>query len=356
MNFSIRHILSISALLLLLSACSTDERYTEEARIEHSEKMKIVFTLALGNEHATRAADDWEEGDYEPSEPGNEYENYISPGNLQVALYSSDNRFLSNVEKLTFQKAGATNIYRFEGEVDVDRFPDKRLNCKIVVLANVSERFGESLNLSELLFTNLTEYIPMWGVKAVDVTLSAGKTTELGDIYLLRALAKIEVALSPSVTAFTLSSVSLTLHNEYGYCLPEGYDGVSDTRVLNTESCFRTPVQSPLSYPLKFQKDEEGGFFYAYVLEFRNEGIEDAMQSALNLVFDSTLPETFGKQVRMKFVKPDATNRPTTEAMNVVRNHIYRFNITSVKTVEEELDNGKIKADSHVFVKPMEIR
>lgn len=346
MKHRLLHILFIGAVFLSLTACIRDEENTELCR---NEKVQVVFTLALDNKAQTRAPGDWTPGDYDPSELGDGYENHIEPGSLQVALYNMDNTFLTHVENLSYYQTGQINVYRFVGEVQVDKLQNNNLSCKVMVLANVANTLDDAANLSEFTFTRANTYIPLWGVKTVNTALTLDTYTDLGVIYLLRAIAKVEVILSDEVAAYTLDNVSFDRYNDSGYCLPTGYNITANTENLSVEGCLRIPTQTAVSTPLAFRKDENNARrFFIYVPEFLNVGVADDAQSSLTVVLQPANTEEEGKTYTIRFAEYGDDGKPTANALNIVRNHLYRFHITNVTV---DIESGKIKTDIYTSVK-----
>ena len=87
----------------------------------------------------------------------------------------------------------------------------KLLNATIMVVANyegyvngniaitqnyifdyIADNYRPVVNSST---TTYGSYIPMWGMLKTDISLNESTFTEIGDIYMLRSMAKIEVEL-----------------------------------------------------------------------------------------------------------------------------------------------------------------
>lgn len=343
MKHRLLHILFIGAVFLSLTACIRDEENTE---LCPNEKVQVVFTLALDNEAQTRAPGDWTPGDYAPSELGDGYENHIEPGSLQVALYNTDNTFLTHVENLSYYQTGQINVYRFVGEVQVDKLQNNNLNCKVMVLANVANTLDDAANLSEFTFTRVNTYIPLWGVKTMNTALAPDTYTDLGVIYLLRAMAKVEVTLSDALveSGYSLRSVQMEHSNSTGYVLPTGWAVAANTEKLSLEGVLR-PYAS-VSRTISFQESEVGKTYICYIPECENKPATDKLRMPLELFKGDEKVELDDCAIYFVDYNGDSGE------MDVVRNHYYKFTITKIEDgkitltlkyqVQEWTDKGNI--------------
>lgn len=330
------HLFFIGAAILSLSSCICDDEYSKECG---GEKVQVIFTLAMDNRTGTRANGQWTQGDYEPSQAGDEYENEINGENLQVVLYNEQGNFLTNVTKLGFKQTDQSNVYQYVGVIDKTETTGKQ-KCKVMILANTSITNGEKWG--NLTYTQSNTGIPLWGVKTADVDFSPNAINNLNKIYLLRAMAKVEVTLSDEVTDYSLSSVKLDRYNKTGYCLPNGYDTATDTQYLSVENCIRIPEQAAVTTPLEFTPaGNVTNRYYVYVPEFKNKGKNDNQQCKLNVALKPTAQDgglqEKENEYELKFAEYISSS-PSGKVWDIVRNHIYRFNITKVGIYSFELE------------------
>ena len=180
------HILFLAGLFgVLTTSCSQEEDDpTQECR-----KAQVIFTLALdGQSSGSRGT--WEE--YSPSDIGEGIDNRINPDQFHVQIIAEGKTYtVSNI--LTLPKGN--NVYEFMGEVSVEA---SATNAKIMVYANMDSPTTPTFGTS---YTSTNpygvQYIPMWGVQTVSLSLSPGTRTTLTEpIYLLRAMAKVEINLT----------------------------------------------------------------------------------------------------------------------------------------------------------------
>lgn len=324
------HIIYIGLLGLLATSCSN---YLEETS-SGGEKVSVTFTLAMG-EPSSRSRASFDENESDPgADIGNSFENKIDGKGLQVLLYSADgnNTCLGKVENISVFSTDKESVYRFVGDLSIDKanIINQALSCKIMVFANCPN-VETNTNLSGLLFSynaeafkKGTQYIPMWGVKTSQVTLTPGTRTELGTIYLLRAMAKVKVTLDPSIAGnFNLGGVDLINYGTKGYCLPSAYNTTEATELIETESAFRPLENNYTTGTLPFHKDENDDYVI-YIPEYTNK--------------NSTAKSSMTVSVLTKGGEPVKLKEPTIyfkdyaggSDLDIIRNHYYKFNIVKV--------------------------
>lgn len=311
----------IPTLLLLLAATLASCVYDDAPATRDDDArqaVQVTFTLAAGNADAdTRAT--W--GDVYDKEGATAWENAIAPDDLQVLLYTTDNDDVARVENLVyFRNDDGTYTYHGQLTADADDLTPGT-EYKIMVFANCGINNDTKTNISTLANTTFTrdgaDYIPLWGVKTTTLDLTPGTADNLGTIDLLRAMAKVEVTLSDALTdKYTLSSITLNRYNTTGYCLPAGYNAVSETKELEREddapASFR-PYSSVSTEDLSFQI--ENGTAVCYLPEYAKD---NANLAVLTITLN-------GKAYSLE-LKDYTTNA----YYDLVRNHIYRYTITGV--------------------------
>ena len=343
--------LTIVLAALLLGACNSimDDEVCADQPSTTATPVQIGFTLTTGSV-SPRAIPEEEEA-------GTGYENYIDVEgkDFRILLFDANNdTYLTTFEPTSIRPADNSQYpqtYYVEGELD-----QTYSNFKLVVLAN----WGESTYPTNLVegtttienvcttsastfsytapFTpSATQKIPMYGVKTCNTTLRPDLLTDLGQVDLLRAMAKIEVTCSAD--EFKLSEVKLHRYNTKGYCAPTGiYDDTKkDWEYDEDEVCkheVHIPADALTESDLVFTKTENG--FIAYVPEFDNNPAE-------RNYIEVTLQHEDGSEVTLNsdpyiyFCEYDTeTGTPTNNTdFNIVRNHWYKYDITSV-------DDGKL--------------
>ena len=321
----------IPALLLLLAATLVSCVYDDAPALRNDDgrqAVQVTFTLAAGNAPTdTRAEGPTWGDDYYPQKNGTEWENAIAPDDLHVLLYTAaDNGYVARVENLVyFRNDDGTYTYHGQLTADSDDLTSDT-SYKIMVFANcnIDNNTEDISSITNKTFAQNARYIPLWGVKTTTLNLTPGTADNLGDIDLLRAMAKVEVTLSDALTGeYTLSRVSLNRYNTTGYCLPVDYATASQTTDLDredgTEPISFNPNKSVSPSPIGFQI--ENGRAVCYLPEYE---AEDANPAVLTITLN-------GKAYTLDLKDYNTDNGGY---YDLVRNHIYRYTITGVQDGE----------------------
>lgn len=319
----------IGVLGMLTASCSQE---ADGLDLDTDGKVQVIFTIALDNPSAGSRAT-W--GDNYDSAIGDDFDNYINPDQFFVKLTLGNTTY--DVQNIAhWQQAGNKNVYEFVGEVDVNiNTTTTYTNAKIMVYANMNpastfgtEVFEPNYNINQSIARNPNgvAYIPMWGVQTVNLSLTPGTRTELIDpIYLLRSMAKVEVALT--APEYTLTKVVLKKYNKIGNCLPVGAADVNNTKDLNFDNvnaidsepyCFN-PNATSAGTDLAFTVTSNHLIFY--IPEISNANDDLAMEVTL---------ERDGDEVTLSAPYLYFRNYSTNTAFDVVRNHWYQYNITAI--------------------------
>lgn len=323
------HIWMIGVLGMLTASCSQEAVGLD---LDTDGKVQVMFTIALDSPSAGSRAT-W--GDNYDSAIGDDFDNYINPDQFFVKLTLGNTTY--DVQNIAhWQQAGNKNVYEFVGEVDVNiNTTTTYTNAKIMVYANMNpastfgtEVFEPNYNINQSIARNPNgvAYIPMWGVQTVNLSLTPGTRTELIDpIYLLRSMAKVEVALT--APEYTLTKVVLKKYNKIGNCLPVGAADVNNTKDLNFDNvnaidsepyCFN-PNATSAGTDLAFTVTSNHLIFY--MPEISNANDDLAMEVTL---------ERDGDEVTLSAPYLYFRNYSTNTAFDVVRNHWYQYNITAI--------------------------
>ena len=308
------YIIYIGLMGCLVSSCQSSE---DDPKLPPG-KVQISFTIALNDINSRASRGSWEENEnVAESVVGSVYENQIdltSANGVQVFVYDMSNNLLGEVTDKDVYKI-SDNIYKFNGNLEINGLAYETLACRLMVYANCTS------NLET--FAHNVQYIPMWGVKETTLQLVKGELAELTEpIYLLRSMAKVEVKLADAIAGnFDLTSVSVNQYNGTGNVLP-AYETLVDTEDMDEEAVFN-PNASLVENGLAFTEGIEDAF-YIYLPEYQNVG-EGASPAAMKLMVD-------GKEYTLEF-KDYGSGTP----FNIVRNHYYLYTITAVNTVEKVL-------------------
>ena len=314
----------IPALLLLLAATLASCVYDNEPALRSDDgrqAVQVTFTLAAGNAAAdTRAT--W--GDQYDPENGTARESAIAPDDLHVLLYTAeDNDYVARVENLVyFRNDDGTYTYHGQLTADADDLkPDTEYKIMVFANCNIDNNTEDISSITNKTFAQNANYIPLWGVKTTTLNLTPGTADNLGDIDLLRAMAKVEVTLSDALTGeYTLSSITLNRYNTTGYCLPAGYATASQTTDLDREDGTAPISFNPnesLAANALFTISTDGNTAVCYLPEYE---AKDANPAVLTITLN-------GKAYTLDLKDYTTDNGGY---YDLVRNHIYRYTITGV--------------------------
>lgn len=294
----------------------------------------VNFVLAIDNHNTTRAS--WDDATA-TDELGVGFENRIMASSLRVSIYTADNLYIGDVEGLEYWPITEDGSrYQFHGTVPVALLEHASTlaagvapEYKFMVYANCDEGDGGAITYGFDDLDMTSGAMPMWGVKQVDISSLLNKRVqELGTISLLRAAAKIEVLVDESLAECTIDGASINYHNRSGYALPAGWDATASTTSLDRDAIFREYRQLHTS-PHALTEVESGRRYVMYVPEYNNTIFPDfEAKISLNVTYNSTALE-FPDALQFR---THVDGRPTGEASNIVRNTIYRFRITQVKS------------------------
>ena len=365
----ILHILLFASLFsMLTTSCSQDEEIADfPSAGTPSEKVTISFTLDLGEQGGMRSRSSWEgydeddKGDSDQAEPGIGDENFIDTNRLQVFMFKTNGTYIGGLKDMEAKRQGDSNIYNIKGEVDVDKsaIVNEVLNCKIMVVANAdvaSTNNSGAVNgyNNNAIFNHDVTSIPMWGIGTYSINLIQQLQVDLAEpIYMLRSMAKIEVTLNQAVydEGYRITSATLNKYNTQGYVVPTlplttgdspvvDWNNLTNTTSLSTANVFReneslaVTASSPTSK--SFSANVAGKSYVIYVPEYDNE---NELTITLGLTHNGTSIYKEGKTpytISLNEYKINSTtgkSEPDTKRpLDLVRNHWYQYNITSVKT------------------------
>lgn len=284
-----------------------------------------------GKQIASRGEED------ETENPGTVMENSIDFSRFHVVFYDANHRMAGILQNMVLIHVGG-NIYRLTGSLPVSNkvLVGNHFEGKMVVYANfdmsvddlqkdyndtgiAEESFGYEAN---------PKYLPMWGVKKVAFTLTAGKRQDFSDIDLLRAVAKVKVNLSSEMknNGWSIHSMHLFNYNNKGYCMPGKYTDCEQTASLTHEE-FEHFYNSRQTSGITMIDDVP-----IYLPEYQNNGKEDADKCIIKLKLNykgNVERDDSGneKEYTLRFI--DYTDKGTegTTTNDIVRDHYYIFEV-----------------------------
>ena len=303
--------------VVCFASCSNDESPSEPGSV------RVVFRLYVPTTPTETRADGHEE------EQGETWESSINLDQLHIVLYAKNGKSIGGLENVKLVPTSTPNVYDVTGSILVNRLNlvNGKFNGQMMVYANIdgvkdTDDFSEA-NVNKLSFTANTgkHAIPMWGVKPLNVGMEAGNQTSIGSINLMRAEAKVKVFLRSDMEAYyELTNVSLSEANAQGYCLPQYSNvlGINDVQELEHDAYAHFLVNDQKLTDIDMLNKA------IYIPEYENKNNSTPTVIHLSLrdkrdgkVRDFTLP----------FVQYDDQGAPTQEAMDIVRNHYYKFEV-----------------------------
>ena len=318
MNRFFRIFLFLLGVACFISCCK-DESPSEPGSV------RVVFRLyvpATTTSTGTRA-------DGHEEEEGEKWESSINLDQLHIVLYAKDGKSIGGLESVKLVPTSNPNVYDVTGSILVNRLnlDNGKFNGQIMVYANIdgvkdADDFCET-NVNKLSFTANTgkHAIPMWGVKQLNVGMEAGNQTSIGTINLMRAEAKVKVFLrSDMETYYELTNVSLSEANAQGYCLPQYKN------VLHINDVQKLEHDAYAHFLMNNQKLTDIDMLNKaiYIPEYENK--DNSQPTVIHL---SLRDKRDGKMrdFTLPFVQYDDNGVPTQEAMDIVRNHYYKFEV-----------------------------
>ena len=294
----------------------------------------VMFTVAL-DQQRTKAS--W--SDSYDSESGEPFDCRIIPEGLKVVVCTQNGSRVGVLQDLGYWPINEEHTqFQFVGQLPAEfvaHYNEHRDTpyYKFMVLANCGDHSSGveyiSYRHEQLNPNSENAAIPMWGVKEADVSpLLNNSRLDLGEIWLLRAAAKIEVKLSDEMKKGTTSINSATLkyYNQTGYVLPSYWSQVSETKSLDQENCFRGYRHAAVNLPLV--KDETTGDYYVYVAEYDNINYSGE-RNKISLEFTINDVDKYFEDAISFCDYQDG--KPLEDAhYNIVRNHIYEFEVLSI--------------------------
>ena len=322
----ILHIMLVGVLGMLAASCSQD---ADSPLQTEGKKVQVTFTLATGGQDAySRSTWEGYDGDgvndVTPVYGGEAFDNKIDPDQLQVWICNEDGSSVAKVARLLHTKEN-DNTYKFTGTFEA--FINENNNYKVMVFANcpktVTLPTSATSMVKEIPTTGNLDAIPMWGVQQITGATLLAETQNI-KIYVLRALAKVEISLSAEMISageYTLHSASFNSYNKNINCVPNGYKSVEATTNLHT-GVTATDAFNPNASEeegLPFITITEGQKLVAYVPEYLNA--DDNLAMTVTVKKGET-----SKSYEVPF-------KYSGEAISdVIRNYYYTYNIIGINT------------------------
>lgn len=329
------------ALVFLLAGCSDggDDLYPDPDDGTASYVMfRIVAPKTVVSKARSRTVPDTDDaaywGDAYLSDTGTAFDNLLLRDEFNVIITRNDGTPITKLRNLIcIETAAGTDkvVFSFSGEIPQDDVETLKTtgNAKIHIAANCGSGItpDDGLSFSHAGQPSATfTAIPMWGVKSFDFTTLQPGQNDAGEIWLLRAMAKVEIVIGTSgdepnfITALTSASVENA--NMQGYLLPQAWRTVSDTKALSFENSLRALSSAAEISGMTPADDKTTDTIVFYLPETANP--DGAAAITLNYATSLT-----GSESRSDVIKFGKYENGTLTGTNydIVRNHLYRFEV-----------------------------
>lgn len=363
MGTRIRHIVtSLRPILVVCIACFTLHSCTRDDAPSGSsdtpdDLVQVGFRIRLNDGYGRRVARTRADAaslppDYnDPAkyELGIEYENYIgfADRDFRFLLFDGDGRFVEAMTVLGIISATESE-YPSEYTVLCSLAKKPEGTFKVMALANwgvgnypgggnlvegvttIGDICGSSTYIydpaADGAFTPSAETpIPMYGIKTCDMNLEANKRNDIGDLYLLRAMAKVEVVCREGA-GLELASVTLDRYNTGGFRAPDGMDA-NTTYVSEPHIPVDAVIDGTASLDFRISANKAKAVIY--IPEYRNTGTDRHCRLSV------TFADNADKQYAIDF-REYSSGKPSGAWLDILRNCCYRFTVD--KTAEFEVD------------------
>lgn len=271
--------------------------------------------------------------DSETDEPGTEMENSIDLSRFHVVFYQTNQQMAGILQNMVLVHLGG-NIYRLTGSLPVSNkvLVGNHFEGKMVVYANFNmneadlQKDYNDKDIAQKTFDYEAnpKYLPMWGVKKVSFTLTAGKRQDFSDIDLLRAVAKVKVNLSSKMKSdgWRIYSMQLFNYNDKGYCMPKKYAECEQTASLTHEE-FENFLVSRKQDAITMIDNVP-----IYLPEYQNTGKNEADRCVIKLKLKlNGNVENNEKEYTLRFIDYTDSGGEGTTINDIVRDHYYTFEV-----------------------------
>lgn len=351
---------AVCGVLLLAGSCVYDRLGT--CPEGSAEDVCVTFRIATQNTVGTKA------DNIAGQETGTAAENWLELDRLRFLMFTEGGAFLQDLSAIAETMSENTDIWNLytvkatfkEPYFNNPLFVDGNVRFKLMVLANwpaeaVEEIMAAKGSVSEIerahaVFEMSPEFfpdtgktgIPMFGLMDCAVSWSAlaasdtGNYVDIGDVYMLRSLAKIEVldniADKDAAGYPKVSEVRLMKWNSVARMIPDNFrNGVQVSAASYPDAPGFVDSAQGRMFKWKEYSTESLGApyefkgFTTYIPEIRTERL------AFRVVIQQSAAE--GDAVSHDLAVPGTGNAWGTE---ILRNHIYRINVNA--TAEISLD------------------
>lgn len=231
---------------------------------------------------------------------------------------------LSNIFCYEANSDAHETVFNFLGEIpqnDLDNLK-KYADARIHIVANSGPDILMEGNLNFVragLPSESFAAIPMWGVVSYNFSTLKSGLNDAGDIWLLRAMAKVEIVIDTANNNNIISGLNsavISNANVQGYVLPQNWNKVNDTKSLSFEKTLQV---FPSIGTINIQSETANKLTF-YLPETRNTDGKAEIKLNYTIVGDESKSSSikFARYVNGSLSEPN---------YDIVRNHLYRFEV-----------------------------
>lgn len=326
-----------------LFSCTTDEDWTDIPSTGKEGEVKVSFVLNIPSSRGATDGSDLDENYY--------WERHINETDIRAFVFI-DGKYQEEVKRLIIDPVNdnQNQIRKITGMIS-NQYEGELV--QLVVLTNMASRGVEPFTLragmsQKELYEKLVykygneawtfseaeteSYIPMWGISG-GFEIKPDVLNDAGEIYMYRAIAKIDIKVNDGKGFEFFQIKSLTLCNvpSLGYCASLETPSSKDENGEFTKASY--PVNSPIAtIPIYTQTDES---------ESKNEFANMIYIPEVNPFFGP--PDYFHIQIDAlvngspRVYKLYMRNNQTdiTTGFDIIRNHKYIINIKTITSTDQ---------------------
>lgn len=357
-DIHIRRLLLAALLCLGLSSCVYDDGLEPDVLDRPDTPMMISFEINLQSDrNPVSRAWVWGEGHEQEREQGEGYDNEIS--SLWIGIYDSDTENKVAEVKNIFKLRETTSEdkypdvqkvkYEYTGEISAEEgytFPADNKKYTVVVILNTPDMdnypTGTLKDLEEVKYypyftsekgVTTATHIPMFGFqKGIDFSgMTFDKVFEIGDIYMLRAMAKVRVGIDrndPESKKWKLTSLNVVNSNDRGYVASE-YNNWKDIESLLKLTTNEAPAggvggktfhnwgNNHVAHSIAIPSDKDPVFYLT----------EQCVYFTPECKLEVTLTDDKGTEKDGTIYFHYYENGEMKQIVDIIRNHFYQFTI-----------------------------
>ena len=338
-NKSVKRTLHILLLAMLscMSLLSCEKLIYEEGDNCDESVMHVSLRVSacVGGSATSRALSETEEY-------GTGYENFIDVHKLHILFFDTNNKFLQSFEPEQVSPTDNSeypNTWELRGTIQnppktgfkivaLANWPSDPQDLKVGVttIANVCKADWAMGNYKAPFTPSESSPIPMYGVKTIENTISFNSDieTNLGEINLLRAFAKITVCLSDG-SSVELSSVTLSNYNKRFACAPLGmYKNTANSSLSNAAVHLAGSDNESAGKSLDFAPKADKKRWTIYIPEYLNAGPSGTARSDCSFIELKIKDSSVAYRIDFRDYYGQTDNGAF---FNIVRNFEYYFEV-----------------------------